>query len=134
VLYLKGVLPLLPAERVDHSAVHPAAIAPAPTVEYGRYVVSVAGCQGCHGPTLSGGPIPGAPPEMGIPANITPKGIGHYTEADFFTALRDGKRPAGTMIDTANMPVRWTKLMTDDEVRAVFAYLKTVPPKEFGGR
>src|SRR6185369_12648665 len=104
------------------------------TVEYGRYMVSVAGCYGCHGDGLSGGKIPGTPPEFKPPANITPKGIGHYTEADFFTALREGKRPGGTPLDTNYMPVRWTRLMTDDETRAIFAFLKTVPPKEYGGR
>jgi hypothetical protein len=32
------------------------------------------------------------------------------------------------------MPFRWTNEMTDDEIRAVWAYLKTVPPREFGSR
>lgn len=77
--------------------------------------------------------MPGAPPEFRPPANITPSGIGHYTEADFFTALHEEKRPGGTMIDTVYMPVRYTKLMTDDELRAVYMFLKTVPPKEHGG-
>jgi len=134
LLYLKGDLPLLPAELIDHAAPPPPVVTPAPTVEFGRYVAFVGGCKGCHGETLSGGPIPGAPPEFRPPANITPKGIGHYTEADFFRALRDGMRPPGTPLDTAYMPVKWTKLMTDDEIRAVFMFLKTVPPKEYGGR
>ena len=96
--------------------------------------MTVGGCKGCHGPTLSGGPIPGTPPEWKPAANLTPTGIGHYTEKDFFAALREGKRPSGTTIDTTYMPVRWTKLMTDDETRAVFMYLKTVAPKAYGGR
>jgi len=134
LLYLKGDLPLLPAEIVDHAAASDPVITPAPTVEFGRYVARVGGCRGCHGETLSGGPIPGTPPEFKAPSNITPKGIGHYAEADFFRALREGVRPPGTPLDTAYMPVRWTKLMTDDEIRAVFMFLKTVPPKEYGGR
>jgi hypothetical protein len=32
------------------------------------------------------------------------------------------------------MPYRLTKEMTDVELKAVFAYLKTVPPKEYGNR
>jgi mono/diheme cytochrome c family protein len=133
-LYLKGDLPLMTADDIQHDAAPPPVVQPAASVEYGRYIVSVGGCEGCHGPTLSGGHIPGTPPEFKPAANITPEGIGHYTEADFFRALREGKRPAGTMLDTAYMPVAFTKLMTDDETRAVYMYLKTVPKKAFGGR
>ena len=133
-LYLKGDLPLLTAELIDHQAPPPPVIAPGPTLEFGKYIVRVGGCYGCHGQTLSGGRIPGAPPEFKAPANITPAGIGHYSETDFFTALREGKRPGGTMLDTTYMPVHWTRQMTDDEIRAAFAFLKTVPPKEYGGR
>jgi hypothetical protein len=32
------------------------------------------------------------------------------------------------------MPVRFTKLMTDDESRALFAYLQTVEPRPTGAR
>lgn len=133
-LYLKGDLPLLPAEQIQQEAAHDKAVTPGPTLEFGRYIVSVGGCEGCHGPTLSGGHIPGTPPEWKPAANLTPTGIARYTEQDFFNALRDGKRPDGSMLDTVYMPVRWTKSMTDDETRAVFMYLKTVPPKAYGGR
>ena len=134
VLYLKGDIPLLSADMVDHNAAPPAVVSPGPTLEFGRYVLTVGGCKGCHGETLSGGHIPGTPPDWRAPANLTPKGIGHYTEADFFRALREGVRPPGTPIDTVYMPVRSTKFMTDDEIRALFMVLKTLPPKEFGGR
>ena len=131
-LYLKGDLELLPAELMDHTAAHPAVIAPAPTMEYGRYLSTT--CVGCHGKTLSGGPIPGTPPEFRPPANITPKGIGHYTEAEFFAALREGKRAGGTMLDTVYMPVRFTRNLSDDQLKALYVFLKTVAPKEYGGR
>ena len=133
-LLVKGDLPLLNADVIRHDVPPPAAVAVAPTVEYGRYIVDVGGCRGCHGPTLSGGRIPGTPPDFPPAANITPEGIGHYTEADFFLALREGKRPSGAMLDTIHMPVRATRGMTDDETRAVYAYLKTVPRKATGGR
>ncbi len=133
-LYLKGDLPLLSAEIIDHTAAPPAAVPSGPTLEFGQYVVTVGGCKGCHGENLSGGPIPGAPPEFKPPANITPLGIAYYTEADFFRALREGVRPTGAPMDTVYMPVHWTRLMTDDEIRAVFMFLKTVPPKQYGGR
>jgi mono/diheme cytochrome c family protein len=132
-LYVKGDLPLVPAEMVDHSAKHPAQVPMGVTAEYGHYIAAIGGCKGCHGPGLSGGPIPGGPPEWKPAANITPTGIGHYKEADFFLALREGKRPGGAPIDTL-MPFRYTKDMTDDEIRALYMYLKTVPPKPYGGR
>lgn len=131
-LFAKGDLVLLPVEVIAHDAAHPAPVPAGASIEYGRYLVSV-GCLGCHGATLSGGHIPGTPPDWKPAANITPAGIGHYQEEDFFRALREGKRPGGVPIDSL-MPVRATKLMTDDEIRAVYLYLKTVPTREFGNR
>jgi len=135
VLYLKGDMDLLPAELIDQAAAHrPLAPTGADVLALGQYMIDAGGCRGCHGPTLSGGPIPGAPPEMPVVANITPTGIGHYTEAQFRTLMREGRRPSGAMIDTVNMPVRYTRLLTDEEIAAAYAYLKTVPPKAYGGR
>ena len=132
-LFAKGDLPLLPAEMINHAAAHPAPVPMGATVEYGRYLANIGGCKGCHGDGLSGGRIPGSPPDWKPAANITPTGIGHYTEEDFFRALREGMRPGGVPIDTL-MPWAFTKQMTDDEIRAVYTYLKTVPPKAFGNR
>ena len=131
-LFAKGDVVLLPAEVITHDAAHPAPVPVGATVEYGHYIVST-GCKGCHGATLSGGHIPGTPPDWKPAANLTPAGIGHYKEEDFFRALREGMRPNGIRIDSL-MPFRATKLMTDDEIRAVYLYLKTVPAKAFGGR
>jgi cytochrome c553 len=132
-LFLKGELPLLSVELVDHGGAHKASVPMAATAEYGRYIADVGGCKSCHGEGLSGGKIPGAPPEWLPAANLTPAGIGHYTEEDFFRAMREGKRPSGAAINLP-MPIRWTKLMTDDEIRALWMYLKSVPSKEYGGR
>jgi cytochrome c553 len=91
-------------------------------------------CTGCHGERFSGGPIPGAPPDWKPAANLTPTGLGHYTEADFVRALRDGVRPGGARIDPS-MPVeRVTRHMNDVELAALWAYLRTVPPRPYGGR
>jgi mono/diheme cytochrome c family protein len=131
-LHLAGQLPLLPAELIDHAAVGSKTAPPAGvTLEYGEYLTNISGCKGCHGATLSGGPIAGAPPEWKPAANITPTGIGHYTEETFFRALREGRRPDMSPIDSV-MPFKYTKLMTDDEIKAVYGYLKTVPGKPFG--
>jgi hypothetical protein len=65
--------------------------------------------------------------------HIATTGIGHYKEEDFLRALREGKRPGGLPSDTP-MPFRFTNDMTDGEIRALCMYLKSVPPKAYGGR
>lgn len=134
VLYTTGKFPsLTEADLVPHSGAREPAPPPGPTAAYGKYLATIGGCNGCHGPTFSGGPIPGLPPDFKPAANITPAGIGHYTEADFFRAMREGKRPDGTAIDSF-MPYRFTREMTDEDLRAVYAFLQTVPAKAFGNR
>jgi mono/diheme cytochrome c family protein len=127
----------LPAEviasRTPPGAAHAPAPPRAPTAEYGRYMANVGGCTGCHGPGLSGGKIPGAPPELRPAANLTPEGIGHWSEDDFRRALRTGVRPDGSPIDTL-MPWRLTRDMDDDEIRALYAFLRTVPRRPYGQR
>ena len=132
-LFVGGQLPLVDAVRIDHAATHVTSMPPAVSEAYGKYSARIGGCNGCHGETLSGGPIPGTPPEWKPAANITPTGLKGYDEAAFFTLMRTGKRPAGTMVDSV-MPYRYTRDLSDDEIRAIWMYLKTVPPKEYGGR
>lgn len=133
-LYLAGQMPLVPAEMIDHDGVRPAAPVAATTAEYGEYLAT--GCTGCHGPAYSGGKIPGAPPDFPFVANITPDpetGIGSWTEADFFRAMREGKRPDGSDLDPF-MPWKYLRQMTDDEIRAIWLYLQTVPARAEGNR
>jgi cytochrome c553 len=122
-LSLFADFPLFVAESIDHGNVKFAA----PTdmtnrVSAGEYLVSTGGCRGCHLPDLTGGggPPPGA-------SNITPVGIGGWSDRDFIAAMRDHKRPNGTTIDEA-MP-RIYGQMSDDDLQKVFAYLKTIPAK-----
>jgi mono/diheme cytochrome c family protein len=130
-LYATGKLPFIPAERIDHTA----AARPAPpagaTREYGQYLVNVGGCRGCHGPNLEGGPSP----EPGAPAaaNITPAGpIGRWSEADFIRAIRTGTRPDGSKLKDF-MPWRSMTGHTEDELHAIWLYLRTVPPVQSAG-
>lgn len=102
------------------------------TPEYGRYLANISGCHGCHGFELSGGRVAG-PPDLPPAANLTPAGIGSWTEGDFVRAMREGKRPDGTVIDEF-MPWQQFREMTDSELRALWLYLQSVPPKEFGGK
>ncbi len=121
----------LAADVVDHQRPHVARIAVEPTAAYGEYLA--AGCTGCHGGGFSGGKIPGAPPDWKPAANITPTGIGHYAAEDFTRLLRTGRRPDGSAVDSL-MPWKLTREMTDTEIAAIYAYLKTVPAKEYGNR
>jgi mono/diheme cytochrome c family protein len=135
VLLLKGDLAgMFEAKEIDHTARRSVPPAADTTADYGRYLAEIGGCTGCHGPTLSGGPIPGMPPEARPARNITPEGIGSWTEQDFFKAVREGIRPDGTSLDSTQMPVRLTREMTDAETKAIYLYLRTVPPKATGGR
>ena len=120
-LGVSNKFPLLSAEFIDHGAVALVPVADrSEAVKAGDYLISNAGCRGCHGPQLSG--------EGGMPdaANLTPVGIGAWTEADFKTAIREGRRPNGTPILPA-MP-RIYQVMPDEELSKIFAYLKTLPP------
>lgn len=132
VLYAKGDLPLFPAVAVQHANESVPTVPEDSTVEYGKYLGEI-GCSGCHGATYGGGKIPGTPPDWPPPANLTPSGIGHYTYADFQKALREGVRPDGSALNPL-MPIPATKLMTEVEFVALWKYLRTLEPKEFGSR
>ncbi len=115
--------PLVPAETIDHANVRFAEDRDrTDSVAAGDYLISAAGCRGCHGPDLTGGlgPPPGA-------SNITPVGLSGWTPKDFVTAIRDHKRPNGTTIDEA-MPRIYGR-MSDEDLLKMFAYLKVVPAK-----
>ena len=120
-------IPIDVARRIDHDAKH-AAPTPSPDA---RYVGTP--CRGCHGPGLSGGPIPGAPPGLAVPLNLTPHatGLAGWTYTDFETFAREGKRKNGQPLDPF-MPVQSIRNMNDVERRALWAYLETRPPRPFG--
>jgi mono/diheme cytochrome c family protein len=116
----------LPARSLDHAAPFPTAPVEEASVEYGDYLAGTSGCRGCHGPDLGGAEShePGGVP----PSNLTSSGnLGRWSEADFIRALREGKRPDGSDIDPA-MPWKSMGRMTDVELQAIFAYLKSLPP------
>ena len=114
--------PLASAARIDHANVRfvtpPNAADPIAT---GAYLVSTVGCRGCHGPDFQGG---SGPPPGG--SNLTPVGIGDWNEQQFVAAIREHKRPNGSTIDEA-MPRQYGQ-MSDGGLRAIFAFLRTVPP------
>ncbi len=65
-------------------------------------------------------------------ANLTPddSGIGTWTEEQFFTAIRKGKLKGLDSSRDLLPPMPWPNYaqMSDDELKAVFAFLKSLPP------
>jgi mono/diheme cytochrome c family protein len=121
-----GALPMLAAPKVERKP--PAApVAPDSTAAYGAYLAGVGGCTGCHGADLSGGE-PVGPPGSPAPPNLTPAGIGDWTQADFFRAIREGKRPDGRTLNEM-MPWKEYGKMTDLELTAIWRYLHSVPER-----
>jgi cytochrome c553 len=110
----------------------PASVPRDTTPAYGKYLADISGCHGCHGYGLSGGRVAG-PPDLPPASNLTPSGIGTWTESDFVRALRDGKRPDGSSINEF-MPWKVFRGMTDAEIQALWLYLRSVPAKPFGNK
>jgi len=124
---------IMPASVLKHDQ-RPPAPERGVTAEYGKYLASVA-CMGCHGTGLSGGLIPGAPPDFPPSRNLTPAGnLKNWTEAQFINTIRTGITPENYNLPNAFMP--WENLgqLTDDDLKAIWAFLQTVPAKETGGR
>lgn len=129
-LFATHQLPLA-AYEIEHDKPEPSNLKPGVTVAYGRYLARVAGCISCHGPHLSGGHFEGAPSDP--PAqNLTPAGdLGHWSFAQFKQTIRTGARPDGTHLDTF-MPWPTISQMSDDELLAIYSFLKSVPPRPTG--
>jgi cytochrome c553 len=114
----------------------------AATAEDGAYLSQhVALCADCHTPRSGLQSKPDkrrlfagqTDPPSGFPvkpANLTPDsstGIGPWTEEAFLRTLRTGVNPHGDSLNPF-MPWRQVRRMSDDDLRAIYRYLRTVPP------
>jgi len=125
ILSAAGILDRFPVESVSHE-IHITAPAAAVSVEYGEYLVNTHDCRVCHGPQLNGGPFPN-PTITLISPNLTPGGeLGFWTEEQFVETIRTGVTPSGHQFNE-HMPWEQFKLLTDDELNAIFVYLQSVP-------
>lgn len=106
------------------------------SVEYGRYLAtSVANCSGCHTKRTSTGGFEGAPfaggemeenGEMLYPPNLTTDPSGRlegWKEENFINRFRLGKVNPKTI-----MPWSSYQRMSDTELKAIYRFLKTLPP------
>jgi mono/diheme cytochrome c family protein len=108
-------------------------------VRRGEYLVRLGSCADCHTPMdAQGARLPGMDFAGGFvlqdsrgqvaSANLTPdpSGIPYYTEELFFTAMRTGAVISRKLNDI--MPWWALRNQTDEDLRAIFAYLKTLKP------
>ncbi len=114
---------------------------PSPLVARGSYLVNtVMTCGNCHSPKgppaaiagkdFSGGLSWDEPPFKVTAPNITQDketGIGAWSDADIKTLLRTGKRPNGTPIAEV-MPTSFYGIITERDMNAIVAYLRTLKP------
>jgi len=110
-------------------------------LERGTYLMrGIVACGNCHTPKGPQGELSGMELAGGVTfeedvfaavaPNITPDretGIGHWTDAQIVAAIREGKRPDGTIIGPP-MPIALYRDIADDDVNAIVAYLRNVKP------
>lgn len=110
-------------------------------VKRGDYLVNtIMTCGNCHSPKgppsavagkeFTGGPPFDTPAFKVTPSNITQDketGIGSWTDDDIKKLLRTGMRPNGVPI-AAVMPVGFYGIITDRDLNAIVAYLRTIKP------
>ena len=120
---------ILPASIIDHTGPRPPEPAPGVTVEYGEYMSFV--CSLCHGEELSGGTVPEYGPDSPPAPNLTPRGtLGRWSEEEFIRTLRSGKTPYGKNLNDEFMPWKSVGKFTDDQLKALWLYLSTLPARE----
>lgn len=105
------------------------------TPEYGKYMVDIMGCRECHGDQLQGKldqGQPGPPPGPNLTL-IVPQ----WTEAQFMTFFNTGELPGGKTVPIVTFPsgfseprMPWSTVRaatTDEELKAMYAYLHSLP-------
>jgi len=115
-------------------------------VAYGKYLVTVGHCDGCHSPAdEQGNNLPGLDFSGGVPLvgawgpdpkkvitvaslNLTPdpSGIGYFDEKMFIEVIRTGSVKARPLANI--MPWAFFRNLSDDDLKAIFSYLRTLKP------
>ena len=154
VVYLRSLAParnplphteiIFPVKYFIRNAPEPVTAPVAPPdlsdpVKRGGYLVNLVGCADCHTPVdahhrliqamaFGGGQIIEGPWGKIATANLTPdpSGIPYYDEALFIRAVRTGA--VGSRQLSRAMPWLVMRNMTDQDLSAIFAYLKTLKP------
>jgi mono/diheme cytochrome c family protein len=119
---------IFPANVIAHDQ-RPPLVPIGVTVQYGEYLVSVSGCHDCHGAQLAGGKSnkPGA---INAP-NLTPGGeLNAWSDSDFIKTIRTGVAVSGHPLNPDEMPWKSITNYSDDELKAIFMYLQSLPKLE----
>jgi mono/diheme cytochrome c family protein len=98
-------------------------VAEAADSAYGAYLAAVTDCRACHGPDLRGG-------RKGQLAPIGPDLVTlarAHELGTFAAALREGQGTRGRPLDPTRMPWPMYAHLTDVEVSAIHAYLRSQP-------
>jgi mono/diheme cytochrome c family protein len=104
----------------------------------GQYLAKAGGCFACHteekkdATPFAGGRALKTPFGTFYGPNITPHpeaGLGRWSEADFFRAMRLGERPDGAHYFPAFPYPSFTKI-TDGDLRDLWAFLRSLPPSD----
>jgi mono/diheme cytochrome c family protein len=118
---------MMMADLIDHTAPRPASPAIGVSQEYGGYLVQLNGCRQCHGAQLSGGKVDDPTIDM-LGPNLTPAGeLASWTDADFIKAIRTGTTPSGHLLSEVMPWKHYGAHMSDDELKATFLYLQSLP-------
>jgi mono/diheme cytochrome c family protein len=109
--------------------------APGPAAR-GEYLAKLMGCPACHSTDAArpyAGGLEGREAEGPWRAgNLTPHaatGIGSWTDAQIVAAIREGVRPDGRALHPI-MPYAYYRRLTDEDARAVVAFLRSLRPIE----
>ncbi len=113
-------------------------------LERGKYLVTgIMACGNCHssrssdgelidGMELAGNFVIEEPAFTAYAPNITPDsrfGIGGWSDAEIIRAIREGVRPDGQVLGPP-MPYPFYRDISDNDVRAIVTYLRSVPAIE----
>jgi cytochrome c553 len=116
---------VFPAEYIDHSQPYPSVPEIGANAQYGAYLAAATGCTSCHGANLAGDQLD---PEAPFAPNLTPGGeLGEWSEAEFIQTMRTGTSPHGHELDSKFMPWRSFAKFEDEELRALWLYLLSLP-------
>ena len=127
VMMAAGLFPPLAADQIDHASPAPTQPEPGVTVAYGEYLSQT--CTECHGENLNGAPF-GPPGQEIMTPNLTPGGEpGFWSEQEFLTTMRTGRTPGGRQLKE-DMPWKYYGQMTDEELKAIWLYLQSLPKLE----
>jgi mono/diheme cytochrome c family protein len=121
----------------SHDTVGLSVAAASAMVARGRYLTAAGDCISCHtrpgGAPFSGGRPFTTPFGTIYSSNITPDlptGIGNWTRADLRLAMHEGIAPGGKRLFPAFPYPSFTKI-SDEDVDAIFAYLRTITPQRY---